>query len=74
MLILIEGSKILFGEDIQPINISKEKFALLQKYFNSFGYVINYNYDNINGIPCKVNIWFTLFVPEHNCHHHTSIL
>lgn len=48
MQILITGAKKLFGENIQPHNITESQFIVLQKYFKSFGYLIKYNYTVVN--------------------------
>lgn len=68
MYILIEGAKILYGKNIKPLDITIEKFAILQEYMNSIGYVIKYNYDNDeNDMPIKVNIWFVKYVHQTTC-------
>jgi hypothetical protein len=70
MNILIAGAHKLFGESIKPTDVSESQFALLQKYFKSFGYIIKYNYTYKNALCseiAKINIWFQNYKPLKTC-------
>jgi hypothetical protein len=61
MKILIDGAKILYGEDITPNQISPYQFDILKQYILSLGYELKHNYtylDDDNTKPYKINIWF----------------
>lgn len=69
MGLLISGCKILYGDHIQPSDITPSQFKEIQKYMESVGYVIkyNYSYDDKN-TPLKINIWFEQYIPMIDCH------
>lgn len=68
MNILIIGARKLFGNKITPNDISESQFHTLQKYFQSFGFIIKYNYTlSSDNIPEKVNIWFDIIKPTVTC-------
>lgn len=68
MNILIIGARKLFGNQITPNDISESQFHTLQKYFQSFGFTIKYNYTiSPDNIPIKVNIWFDTLNPKVTC-------
>lgn len=68
MTILINGARILFGENINPENISDTQYNTLQKYIKSIGFELHheYKYDQ-NNIPIMVNIYFLPFIGSTNC-------
>lgn len=47
MTILISGAKRLYGESITPSEISDRQFLELQRYMESLGYHVKYNYRNV---------------------------
>jgi hypothetical protein len=65
MNILILGAKQLFGESVSPHNMTQKDIQLLQKYFNSFGYNIEYN---IETEMSRVVVWFADYsMPVRDC-------
>lgn len=57
--IFFTGLKILFGEECNLQNITQDQYNLIDKYMNSLGYkvIFNYEYDD-NNVPLHVKIWF----------------
>lgn len=77
MTLLICGARKLYGENITPSDISEYQFEELKRYIESVGYVIKYNYKDINNInsdenvnikPRIINIWFEQYIPLIDCH------
>lgn len=68
MTILLNGARILFGENISAENITKNQYNTLQKYIQSIGYDLHheYKYDE-DGIPIMVNIYFLPHIGTYNC-------
>jgi len=63
MTIFINGGRLLFGESINPGNISQEQFKLLNSYMESIGYTCKYEYvKNDKGVNTNINIWFEYMV------------
>jgi hypothetical protein len=68
MNILVLGSRKLFGNTIQPDQITVSQLNTLQDYFHSMGYIIKFNYSfTPEGIPFKINIWFEKFKKLTKC-------
>jgi 5-enolpyruvylshikimate-3-phosphate synthase len=69
MGLLVSGCKKIYGENIQPSNITQSQFKEIQSYMESVGYVVKYNYSyNENKIPEKINIWFEQYIHNIDCH------
>ena len=68
MTILLNGAKILFGENISAENISESQHNTLKKYIQSIGFELHheYKYDE-NGIPIMVNVYFLPYIGNENC-------
>jgi len=68
MTILINGAKILFGENITPDNISETQYDTLKQYIQSIGFELHheYKYDE-NGIPIMVNVYFLPYIGNEKC-------
>ena len=56
MTLLICGARKLYGENITPSDISEYQFEELKRYIESVGYVIKYNYKDINNINSDENV------------------
>lgn len=68
MTILINGAKILFGENITPQDITEKQHETLQKYIKSIGFELHHEYKyNDDGIPIMVNIYFLPYIGNTNC-------
>jgi hypothetical protein len=68
MTILLNGAKILFGENISAENISESQHDTLQKYIKSIGYELHHEYKyNEHGIPLMVNVYFLPYIGNDNC-------
>jgi len=69
MTILMNGARILFGQNVSAENITTEQHNLLKKYIQSIGYELchEYKYDD-NGIPLMVNVYFLPYIGNINCH------
>jgi hypothetical protein len=67
--IMINGARILYGNDITPNDITLEQFSILNKYMSSIGYTIEYEYVYKDDIPIIIHIWFKRieFVTLQNC-------
>lgn len=58
--VYLNGMITLFGSIVNPGNINKEQYNLLNKYMASLGYYANYERKtNENGTPTHVEITFT---------------
>lgn len=74
MTLLICGARKLYGENITPSDISEYQFEELKRYIESVGYVIKYNYKDINTDenieirPRIINIWFEQYIQLIDCH------
>lgn len=57
--IFFNGMKILFGESTNLRNITQEQYGLINKYIQSLGYsvIFNYEYDDDN-FPINIKVWF----------------
>lgn len=68
MTILLNGAKILFGENISAENISESQYNILKKYIESIGYELHheYKYDE-NNIPIMVNVYFLPYIGNETC-------
>lgn len=64
--ILVEGAKKLYGDEIEPSDITPQKLSTLKEYMASIGYELKHEYsqDNSN----IVHIWFEPFMKQTNCH------
>lgn len=73
MTILINGARILFGENVSAENISDSQYNTLQNYIQSIGFDLHheYKYDE-NGIALMVNIYFLPHIGNENCNGVTS--
>lgn len=68
MTILLNGAKILFGENISVENITESQHETLQKYIQSIGFDLHHEYKyNENGIPIMVNVYFLPYIGNDNC-------
>jgi hypothetical protein len=70
MQILIEGAKILYGNEIKPTNISETQFNTLKQYILSLGYELKHEYtyiDEQKTTPYSINIWFEPYQPFITC-------
>lgn len=71
--IFIKGAKKLYGESINPQNMTQKQFDTLKKYMLSIGYLTKYNYtytdeDVEKKKPIMVNIWFEPYKVIIDCH------
>jgi hypothetical protein len=68
MTILINGSKILFGENVSADNITEKQHNILQDYIKSIGFELHheYKYDE-NGIPLMINVYFLPYIGNESC-------
>lgn len=58
--VYLNGMITLFGNQVNPGNINKEQYDLLNKYMASLGYYANYETKrNEYGVPTHVEILFT---------------
>lgn len=60
--ILVNGAKKLYGDDIQPKNITEKQFDRLNEYIESIGYTIKYNYTFNENEITHINIWFVPYI------------
>lgn len=70
MQILINGAKMLYGDDITPTNISDSQFKILKEYILSLGYELKHNYtyiDEEKTKPHTINIWFEPYKQLTSC-------
>lgn len=60
MKIFMDGVKILFGENVTPINITKDQYLTVNGYMNSFGYQteFDYEFDPETNVPKNLRVWF----------------
>lgn len=56
--ILISGTKLIYGNDIDPNNLTLSHFNTLNDYMSSLGFTLKYKYIYENNIPILLNIWF----------------
>lgn len=62
MKVLILGARYLYGNSIQPENLTNEQFEYLQSYFHSFGQIIRFKkIYNKNNQLLNIDIWFEEF-------------
>lgn len=63
--VYLNGMGTLFGSTVNPGNINKEQYDLLNKYMASLGYHANYETKiNEHGVPTHVEILFTNTKPD----------
>lgn len=84
MTILITGAKRLYGETITPSDISDRQFLELQRYMESLGYHVKYNYRNVTSgeisetepeEPVRIiNIWFEPYFQKTDCSGRPSVI
>lgn len=56
--IFFNGLKVLFGESTNLHNITQEQYDLINKYIQSLGYTVVFNYEYDNNIPINIKVWF----------------
>lgn len=65
--VYLNGMATLFGSNVNPGNINKEQYNLLNKYMASLGYIANYETKkNEHNIPTHVEISFSETKKETN--------
>lgn len=77
MVILVNGAKYLYGNNVSPTNLSKEQFDFLQSYFYSIGFIIRFKkqyLDEDEKILHKVDIWFDELKRKTLCDGRTIII
>lgn len=61
--VYLNGMVTLFGQEVNPGNVNKEQYDILNKYMASLGYYANYETKtNEYGIPTHVEITFLDYI------------